>query len=186
MIRNSLKAALLGAVLTVGSLATAAAETFPEATPLIVDYQRLQSASKASRDVARQLETARANFEKQIAKERESLQAEEAKLRQAWDKLSAAERTKRQKAFEDKVAAAQRKAQASNKALAEALDSAGAKVREALVPIFSELMTARGANVLLGTTEVLYFDPKLEITNEVLAQLDAKLPSIKVNVAPVK
>ena len=66
------------------------------------------------------------------------------------------------------------------------MDAAGAKVREALVPIFSEIMTTRGSNLLLGTNEVLYFNPKLEITDEVLAALDQKLPSIKVEVAPVK
>ncbi|RJF87436.1 OmpH family outer membrane protein [Oleomonas cavernae] len=190
MTMNRIKAALFGAVLSTGVLAgpasPALAETFPEAVPLIVDYQRLQTDSKASRDVGRQLQVVRDKFEKEIAKEQQALQAEQTKLRAAWEKLSPAEREKRQKAFEDKVAAAQRKAQASNKALTEALDSAGAKVREALVPIFSELMTSRGANVLLGTSEVLYFDPRLEITNEVLAQLDAKLPSIKVDVPPVQ
>lgn len=190
MISKHLKATVLGAALSVGFLAApvsqAVAENFPQAVPLIVNYDRLQTASKASQDVSRQLQAARDKFEKDIAKEQQALQAEEAKLRDAWPKLSAAEREKRQKAFQDKVAAAQRKAQAINKALSEALDEAGSKVREALVPIFSELMTARGANVLLGTNEVLYFDPKLEITSQVLAQLDAKLPSIKVTVPPVQ
>ncbi|PWR23833.1 OmpH family outer membrane protein [Zavarzinia compransoris] len=186
MMRKSLHAALLGVALAVGAAAPALAENLPQAAPLIVNYERLQTASKAAQDVRRQVQAVQAKYQAVIDKDLQNLKAEEKKLRDAAPKLSDAERDKRQKAFEAKVAEAQRRAQASNKAISEAVDAAGAKVREALVPIFSEIMTSRGSNLLLGTNEVLYFDPKLEITGEVLAALDAQLPSIKVEVAPVK
>ncbi|MFA5122211.1 OmpH family outer membrane protein [Zavarzinia sp.] len=189
--RKIFHAALLGTTLAIATVAGAAerpalADSFPPAVPLIVDYQRLQVASKASQDVRRQIQAVQAKFQAVIDKDLASLKAEEKKLRDAAPKLSDAERAKRQKAFEAKVADAQKRAQASNKAIQEAVDAAGAKVREALVPIFSDLMTQRGANVLLGTGEVIYFDHKLEVTDQVLAALDAKLPSIKVDVAPVQ
>ncbi|MCF4164601.1 OmpH family outer membrane protein [Zavarzinia compransoris] len=192
MIGQRIKAAAAGLLLSVAPISLVAAtspalaEDLPQAKPLIVDYKRIQTASKASLDVNRQIQAVRAKYQAVVDKDLEALKKEEQKLREAAPKLSDAERSKRQKAFEEKVAAAQRRAQASNKAISEAVDTAGAKVREALVPIFSEIMSARGANVLLGTEEVVYFDPSLEITDEVLAALDAKLPSIKVEVAPVK
>lgn len=193
MIGQRIKAAAAGILLAVAPLSFIAAtvvpafaDELPPATPLIVDYKRIQTSSKASQDVTRQIQAVRAKYQAVVDKDLEVLKKEEQKLRDAAPKLSAAERAKRQKAFEEKVAAAQKRAQASNKAISEAVETAGAKVREALVPIFSEIMSARGANVLLGTEEVVYFDPSMEITDEVLAALNAKLPSIKVEVAPVK
>lgn len=187
MIGHRIKAALVGTFLALAPVSGAAlADQFPMATPLIVNYERLQGDSKASADVRRQVKEVQAKYQAVIDKDLAALKEEEKKLRAAAPKLSAAERDKRQKAFEAKVAAAQKRAQASNKAISEAVEVAGAKVREALVPIFSDIMTQRGANVLLGTNEVLYYDRSLEITAEVLAALDAKLPSIKVEVAPVK
>ncbi|PWR25828.1 OmpH family outer membrane protein [Zavarzinia aquatilis] len=191
--KKTLKAVLAAVTLSLGAglgaaafVSPASAEGFPQAAPLIVDYQRLQTQSKAAQDVRRQIQAVQTKFQASVDKDLQALRDEEKKLRDAAPKLSQAERDKRQKAFEDKVAEAQRRAQAINKAISEAVDNAGGKVRDALEPIFAELMTARGANVLLGTNEVIYFDPKLEITTEVLAALDAKLPSIKVEVAPVK
>jgi len=189
--QKTFKAALAAVTLSLGLgaasfVAPAAAEGFPQAAPLIVDYQRLQTQSKAAQDVRRQIQAVQSKFQASVDKDLQALRDEEKKLRDAASKLSQAERDKRQKAFEGKVAEAQRRAQAINKAISEAVDAAGGKVREALEPIFTDLMTTRGANVLLGTNEVIYFDPKLEITTEVLAALDAKLPSIKVEVAPVK
>ncbi|MCW0182960.1 OmpH family outer membrane protein [Zavarzinia sp.] len=189
--KNPIKAALAGLTLAIGLASAmlvpaASAADFPQAAPLIVDYQRLQTQSKASQDVRRQIQAVQAKYQASVDKDLQALRDEEKKLRDAAPKLSQAERDKRQKAFETKVADAQRRAQASNKAISEAVDAAGGKVRDALQPIFIDLMTARGANVLLGTNEVIYFDPRLEITTEVLAALDAKLPSIKVDVAPVK
>lgn len=192
MMRDKLQAALLGTALVFGmaagpmAAAPALADNLPLAAPLIVNYEKLQTASKAAQDVRRQVQAVQAKYQAVIDKDLANLKAEEKKLRDAAPKLSNEERDQRQKAFEAKVAEAQRRAQASNKAISEAVDAAGAKVREALVPIFSEIMTTRGSNLLLGTNEVLYFNPKLEITDEVLAALDQKLPSIKVEVAPVK
>lgn len=189
--KKPIKAAFSGLILSLGfasasMVSVAAAADLPQAAPLIVDYQRLQTQSKAAQDVRRQIQAVQAKYQASVDKDLQALREEEKKLRDSASKLSTAEREKRQKAFEAKVAEAQRRAQASNKAISEAVDAAGGKVRVALEPIFTELMTARGANVLLGTNEVIYFDPKLEITTEVLAALDAKLPSIKVDVAPVK
>lgn len=187
--QHSFKVSLAAVLLSLGAVAAAPAvraADLPQATPLIVDYQRLQTQSKAAQDVRRQVQAVQAKYQAVVDKDLAALRDEEKKLRDAAPKLSQTERDKRQKAFEAKVADAQRRAQGSNKAIGEAVEAAGTKVRDALEPIFVQIMTERGANVLMGTSEVIYFNPNLEITNEVLAALDAKLPSIKIEVAPVK
>lgn len=182
---------LLSAVTAValsGAVATAAwaDEPFPPAQPLIVDYQRIQTGSKASLDVRRQVEAVQTKFQAAVDKELAALRKEEEALRQQAPKLAQADRDAKQKAFEAKVADAQRRAQERNKAINEVVEGASAKVRKALVPIFSALMEKRGANVLLGTSEVLYFEPSLEITDLVLNELDKQMPTLKVDIPNVQ
>lgn len=170
---------------TLGSAARAA-DQFPQARPLIVDYQRIQTGSKASLDVRRQVEVAQKAFQADVDKQLAGLRKEEAALREQASKLPQADRDAKQKAFEAKVAAAQRRAQERNKAINDAVEEASAKVRKALVPIFSALMERRQANVLLGTSEVLYFEPSMEITDLVLNELDKQMPTLKVDIPDAK
>lgn len=181
--RTTLLSTVAAAALFCGFVSAAqAAEPFPPARPLIVDYQRIQTGSKASLDVRRQVEVVQKRFQADVDKELAGLRKEEETLRAAAPKLAQADRDAKQKAFEAKVADAQRRAQERNRVINEAVEAASAKVRQALVPIFSKLMEQRSANVLLGTGEVLYFEPSMEITDLVLNELDKQMPTLKVDI----
>lgn len=53
-----------------------------------------------------------------------------------------------------------------------------------LQPIINTVMTARGANIAMDRGATLASAPALDITNEVLAQLNQQLPSVSVTPLP--
>ena len=54
----------------------------------------------------------------------------------------------------------------------------GQQVGAKLNPIISTTMKARGANVAVDPQSILAYEPALDATNDVLAQLNAQLPSV--------
>jgi Skp family chaperone for outer membrane proteins len=53
-----------------------------------------------------------------------------------------------------------------------------------LATIFTQVMTARGANLVLPVEGRLAHSPALEVTNEVLAALNQQLPSVSITPLP--
>ena len=58
------------------------------------------------------------------------------------------------------------------------------QINERLNPIISQVMSARGANVALDTNATLARAASLDVTNDVLAQLNSSLPSVSVTPLP--
>ena len=64
----------------------------------------------------------------------------------------------------------------SDQAAAAALN----EVRAAMIQVVGELSNVRGFNLVLPTSGLLLFSPKIDLTDEVLGKLDEKLPNVKV------
>ena len=54
------------------------------------------------------------------------------------------------------------------------------EVRSAVIEIVGELADIRGFNLVLPTSGLLLFSPQIDLTEEVLRRLDARLPNVKV------
>lgn len=54
------------------------------------------------------------------------------------------------------------------------------QIRDRLEPIIRQVMNTRGANVAVDTQQTLAAAPALDVTNDVLAQLNQQLPSVSV------
>lgn len=55
------------------------------------------------------------------------------------------------------------------------------QINARLDPILTSVMARRGANVMIDAGQTLKSNPSLDVTNEVLAQLNTALPSVSVN-----
>ena len=66
----------------------------------------------------------------------------------------------------------------------EALDQAKAvalnEVREAMIDVARTLAEERGFNLLLPSSGLVLFSPQIDLTDDILARLDQKLPNVKV------
>ncbi len=175
-------AALVGPVVVAGlALAPRAdAQALPPAVAAVVDHQRILRDSKAAKSIQQQIEVRRKLYLDQLAKEEQRLNEVGKDLARQRGVLAAEAFAAKRKEYEEAVQALQRASNERRRQLDEALGAANAQVRQALKEIVDELAETRGFNLVLPASAVLLYSPKIDITDEVMARLDRKLPSVKV------
>ena len=82
--------------------------------------------------------------------------------------------------LEADVAAVQRMAQERRRQLDQVAAAALNEVRSAMIDVVGELAETRGFNLVLPTSGLLLFAPDIDLTDEVIARLDSKLPNVTV------
>ena len=184
-IRSLGLAALLSLGLVAGApAARAAEEALPPALTLVVDYDKLLNTTKAAGDIRTQINALKAKLQKDVDADESGLKKEEEALRAKQASMSPDEFAKARDAFQKKVADVQRRVQARNRQLEGAVNGATDKLRQAIVPIFSDIMNKQNATVLLDTASVLYADSSLDITSQALERLNQAVTKVKVELPP--
>lgn len=178
--RRRLLARLASAILAPMAVGKAAAQPLPATVAAVVDHQRIMRESRAARSIQQQLEVRRKLYLDQLAKEEQRLNEVGKDLARQRGVLAAEAFAAKRKEYEEAVQALQRASNERRRQLDEALAAANAQVRQALKEIVDELALARGFNLVLPASGLLLFSPTIDITEEVLARLDRKLPSVKV------
>lgn len=173
-----------------GAPAADAAPKGPLPAPvfLVLDKQAVLRFSKAGQDIARQMQPVIQQAQNNILAQRQSLERQAADLR-ANTSLSPDERDKRSGALEAKVQSLQADAQNRQQQLSDALNKANEPLSKAVGDIVPAIVKQRGANLVLDRAALAQADPAFDITQDVIAQLDAKLPTVKVELgggAPAK
>ena len=176
------------AVLAAAVPASAPAQRLPAAVVAVVDTDRISRECTACRAAATQLQTqentlrTRAQqLQTQLTTQGQSLQTAvgalngkqpDAALQQRITAYQTLERNAQQE-----LATGQRNLQSTQVNVSQQI---GARLR----PIISTVAQARGANLAVETGSTLFVGAGLDITNEVLAQLNQQLPSVSVTPLP--
>lgn len=172
-----LLAALLAAA---AGIPAQAQDKLPAAVAVVVDYQRILRDAKAARAIREQVEARRQLYQEQIAKEEQRLHEADKELARQRSLLTPEAFADKQQAFERQVAEVQRMVQERRRQLDQVGAVALNEVRTAMVGIIGRMSDAKGFNLVLPTSTVLLFSPRIDLTQEVLAQLDRELPTVKV------
>ncbi len=158
----------------------ARAEDFPKAVVAVLDYAKILRTSDAARDAGRQIKQYRNSF-------RDAMQADEIRLRRAETDLKRQRSTldqvefkKRRQEFKEQVIAAQKRAQDHKRKLDRAMQRAMEKIQGAMIPIVKALTEAKGFTLVIDKSQVLFADKALDVTDEVMGQLNQKLRTITV------
>ncbi len=177
----SLLPALVVALLALPAGAQDSKETpLPAAVIAVLDYQTVLRESAAAKDIRRQIEVYRKQYQTEIKKEEDKLRAEEASLKQQRTVLSPQAFAERRKSFEKKVIEVQKKVQLRTRALDDAFNAAMDELQNVMVPIVTAMTKAQKFNIVVDSSQVMFASAKLNITEEVIAQLDSQLKTIKV------
>ena len=175
---------LAGAALPVGTRPALAqaqgGEQLPPAVAAVIDYQRVLREAKAAKSIRDQLDTKRKLYQDQIAKEEQKLNDADKELAKQRAVLSAEAFKGKREDFQKKVASVQRMVQERRRSLDQVSAAAYNQVRNAIIEIVSDLSAERGFNLVLPSSTVLLFSPKVDLTEDVLKRLDGKLPNVKV------
>ena len=175
---------LLQAITVFGPSASWSAdgEQLPPTVAAVVDYQRVLQEAQASKSIAEQMDVRRKAYHDEIAKEEQRLYEAERELakQRSAQILSEDAVNQKQQELEAEVQAVRALTQKRRQQLEEVSAEAVSKVERALFEVLTTLAEQRGLNVVLPTSQVLFFSRQIDLTDEVLAQLDATLSEVPV------
>ena len=152
---------------------------------VVIDMLRIERDAAASKSIRGQLEKYNTADQQEITKQENDLRKLEQELGQQRALISPEAFAERRRQFEQKVNNLQRDAQNRRREFDKVKVNAARSVETALRQVIEQLVTERKLTMVLSKTQTMYTAPELEVTDEVLKRLDAKLPSVKVP-APAK
>jgi len=110
---------------------------------------------------------------------------------QAAQALTGAARTNAENAIRPRVQAFQQREQTARQELGTLQQNfestrlhVSIQLNRALEPLYTAVMNARGANLVVSTDARLAHAPALDVTNEVLAQLNRSTPAVSITPMP--
>lgn len=186
---------LITAALAVATIpAGAVAQRAAPATIVVVNTDRVLRECTACVAATAALQAQEASFQQRQQALAAPLQTEQQSIEQAVQAasaLSGAARSNAENALRPRLQAFQQRQQTAQqelRTLQQNFESTRLNVslqlNRALDPIFNAVMTARGANLVLSTDARLAHAPALDVTNDVLAQLNRSTPAVSVTPMP--
>ncbi len=145
-----------------------------------VNYQMLMSSSTAAKSAHEQIETKVKSMQSEISKKDETFQKEHQEIEKQHNVLSKEAFTEKTRSFTEKVTNAQKEVQSKRAMLDAASERAGAEIQKTITDIIADMAKEKGFIIAMPTSQILYADSKLDITNEVLERLNKKLPKVDV------
>jgi len=165
----------------------AAAQSVPAAVIAVVDLERVTTdctACKSAKAALTSQATAEQNKERSLVA---PLETEQKAIQAAVDALNGKEPDAalqtRVKTFQTRYQSAQQEAARGRQQLQANQAYISKQINDKLGPIYQTVMQRRGANVLLETGATLATTTSVDVTNDVLAALNAALPTV-ATVAP--
>ena len=159
----------------------AAAQKLPTTIAAVIDYQRILRDAAAARSIREQIEARRKAYQEEISREEQRLHAADKEFAKQRSVLSPEAFAEKRREFEQDVAEVQRMVQKRRRDLDHMSAAALNEVKEALIEIVTSIAEERGFNLVLPSSELLFFSRSLDLTEEVLAKLDARLPQVSLS-----
>ena len=185
--RKNILLAMLAAS-TIAVPATVSAQRLPATVVAVVDTSKIYSDCTACAAARTQLQSQATGLQTRQKALSDQLRPEAQQLEAAVNALNGkqpdAALQARIKAFQDKERAANTELQTGQQRLQSMQANVLRQVNERLNPIINQAMTARGANIAVDVDATLAHNQTLNITADVLARLNAALPSVSVAPLP--
>lgn len=191
---NTSKTAAIAAIMLAAMPGVASAQRLGGATVAVVDTARVYRECTACVAAQSQLQQQQQTLQQRAQALATPLQTEAQAIQQAAQAAQAqqgAARTQAEQALQPRIQALntrQTQAQQEIAGLEQNLRSTQSNVLQQINarmnPIINTVMGTRGANLAVDTEATLAHSAQLDITNDVLAQLNQQLPSVSVTPLP--
>jgi Skp family chaperone for outer membrane proteins len=180
---------IVAALIAATALATPAmAQRAPAAVVVVVDTDRVYRECNACR-------TAQTQLQAQVTTLRNRQQALETQLRPEGQAIQTAVNALAGKdpdtALQNRIRAFQQRQETANQELARGQQNVQSiqanvlrQINERLNPIINQVMTQKGANVAVDVGGTLAHSQAINVTNDVLAQLNTALPAVSLTPLP--
>lgn len=185
---KSLKWAALVAVLFlfIAPVSTVVAQSQNTNVIAVLDIPKIMGQATVVADINRQLAQLEEQFESDVKNKEEELRNERSQLGKQKVILAPNVFAQKQEQLAQKVGKfrqdTRERALEIQRSKLVALD----EVKKALIPIVQEVSSRRGANMVLETADLLFADKSLDITTEILDELNKTFTKVTVKVVPLK
>lgn len=184
--RMFVKTAALAAATAMAIVPGAAmAQKTPQAVVVVIDVQKIYAECNACKAAqtqlqsqAQQLQTLAQSLGQPIRTEAEAIQ------KAVGDKAPDAAMKARIDALQTKQTQANQQLQQREQTFQRNRAYVAQQIEAKLSPIFTQVMQAHGANLAVDTQATLATASSLDVTNEVMAQLNTQLPSVSTTAPP--
>ena len=147
----------------------------------VLDVQRILREAKAMKNIRDQVSQLRKTYQEEIETKQADLRKDNEDLRRKRTILSSDAFDEERRKFDQKVAEVQRLVQSRNQQLDRANAEAVINVQKTLYQIVLDLANERSYGLIFRKSATIVVHPPIEITPEVLARLDTRLPAVQVS-----
>ena len=173
--KKLLLVAMLSTALT--SPALAAQET----KYLVVDINRVIGTSNAMNQVNKEVEEYRVKNAKEFEKKEQELRAEDENLKKEEATLAPDAFQKKVREFRTKFAEVGRSATAKREQMDKAFNTALTQLNTEAEKIIQDIAKENGAEIIFASHQLLYANENLNMSEEMLKRLNAKVSKIKID-----
>lgn len=163
-----------------GVMLLSAASAQAEQKFVVVNVQQIMQKATAAAAARDQLKAKQKQFQDEVSKQESALQKEDQELAKQRTVLAAEAFQQKVTEFRTKAANVQRDVQDKRAKLTKAFDSAITTIQKNVTDIIAAMAKEQGFSVAIPASQILYYDPSLDITSEVLTRLNKQLPSMNV------
>jgi outer membrane protein len=184
MPRKIKRRALFGLLFALAAMACAGRALAQQPAPsviVIADINQILRDAKAAKDVQGQLDKAMMGYSKAVTAQENELQKMRDDLERQRATLTPDAFSTQARTYQQRFDALDHSVQANRQAMQQSYNDAMTKVENTALQIVAEIAAERKANLVLTRAAVLFETDGLDITAEVTKRLDAKLPSLAVN-----
>ena len=147
----------------------------------ILNIDKLLHESKAAKGIQTDLEEHRLKFQDEMKKHEENFIAFEKALVEQQKNLRPEEFAIKRKEFDAQVAEVHQKATERREQIENAFSQAMEKIQETILLLVRDMAVKNKYKLVVPRNFIIYQEEGLEITEEILKELDQKLPSVQLN-----
>lgn len=156
-----------------------------DAKAAVVDVESILEHSKAILHIKKSINIISEQIQNELSSKEIKLKQDEAELIEKRGTLPKIDFDKLVAAFNKKVSSTQQEMQNKKSALERAHTNAIAQVHENTISVISDLSKKYGFNIVFPSSQVMFVNNSLNITHEVISNLNERLQEVKVNYDPM-
>ncbi len=146
----------------------------------ILDVEKIVKESSAMRDIQNKVSKKQDVYQKEVTKKQDELEAEQKRIESKRSVLSKEAFEKETKTFEKKVDDLKDFVEKKQNSLKKASMEAMSKVNDKIKDIISDLAKEKEFDIIVPSSQALYYKDNLDISTEVLKRLNAKITKVDV------
>jgi Skp family chaperone for outer membrane proteins len=168
-----------GAAFAQATAAEGEASAIPRPTVGVIDLQRILREADAAQNVRDKREEYVTEYQADAAHVEQELRAADQELARLRNSAAPDAFAAKRSAFQKRVAESQRDVQLRRRKLERAFGKAMSSVQQATIRIADEIAAEKGVNIILYRSQVFLFDNAMDLTEEILGRLDARMPTVE-------